>query len=188
MRPTRATLAVPASADSGEYMTAVKPCVRGHSGTERSTKSVANPKCLACEREAQRVRYAKRKAEGARQTRKSRTRDIEALRARDRARYHANKEKHAAKNRAYRAKNATKLAAYDRRRYGLPEPTRARPASCECCGRKQKGRALALDHCHATGIFRGWLCDMCNTAIGKLGDDLRGVSKALAYLQAAYST
>lgn len=69
------------------------------------------------------------------------------------------------------------------RRYrGHPEPTRPRPETCELCGRTNGRRVLALDHCHATGKFRGWLCTPCNTAIGKLGDNQAGLIRALAYL------
>jgi hypothetical protein len=39
------------------------------------------------------------------------------------------------------------------------------------------------DHDHRTGKFRGWLCRMCNTAIGALGDDVDGLERALAYLR-----
>lgn len=42
---------------------------------------------------------------------------------------------------------------------------------------------MSLDHCHHTGLFRGWLCGKCNTAIGKLGDTLEGVKRAVAYLE-----
>ncbi len=31
-------------------------------------------------------------------------------------------------------------------------------------------RKLSLDHCHGTGIFRGWLCRNCNSAAGLLRD------------------
>jgi hypothetical protein len=73
-----------------------------------------------------------------------------------------------------------------RKHRGLPDPTRAVPDVCECCGRPQRaGKQLALDHDHVTGKFRGWLCDECNTSIGKLGDDIAGLEKALAYLKAA---
>ncbi len=40
--------------------------------------------------------------------------------------------------------------------------------ACQFCGDMQ--RTLVLDHCHALGTFRGWLCQRCNTCIGGLGD------------------
>jgi hypothetical protein len=57
----------------------------------------------------------------------------------------------------------------------LPEDSR-----CECC---RKVKKLVLDHCHKTQSFRGWLCNDCNTALGKLGDNTTGVLKALDYLE-----
>jgi hypothetical protein len=66
----------------------------------------------------------------------------------------------------------------------LPVPTRPRPAACECCGGNGK-RALSLDHCHSTGQFRGWLCDNCNLGIGKLGDSVEALQRALEYLKRA---
>jgi hypothetical protein len=58
-----------------------------------------------------------------------------------------------------------------------PQPPAGTP--CECCGRI--GR-LCLDHDHTTDKFRGWLCYACNTAIGLLGDNTKGVTKVLTYL------
>lgn len=70
-----------------------------------------------------------------------------------------------------------------RKKAGLPEPTRPRPAACECCDGPPNGKGvLHLDHDHETGAFRGWLCSLCNTAIGKLGDTPAGVRRALEYL------
>lgn len=66
---------------------------------------------------------------------------------------------------------------------GYPVPTRPRPDFCECCGRAPEGRGLALDHCHITGIFRGWLCATCNMGIGALGDTLEAVTAAVGYLK-----
>jgi len=63
---------------------------------------------------------------------------------------------------------------------------------CEICGKeadivgrvKQKSkRRLVVDHCHKTGKLRGMLCDLCNTAIGKLGDDITLLEKAIKYLK-----
>ena len=56
-----------------------------------------------------------------------------------------------------------------------------RPEYCECCGKIP--RKWCLDHDHKTDKFRGWLCDKCNTGIGKLGDDLKGVKMAVKYLE-----
>ena len=55
-----------------------------------------------------------------------------------------------------------------------------RPQVCECCG--EKPRKWCLDHDHSDNSFRGWLCDPCKTGIGKLGDDIKGVRKAVRYL------
>ena len=52
-------------------------------------------------------------------------------------------------------------------------------AVCDCCG---KDKRLQLDHCHETGLFRGWLCKSCNVGIGSLGDNLEGLTKAITYL------
>ena len=38
------------------------------------------------------------------------------------------------------------------------------------------------DHDHETKEHRGWICGNCNTGIGKLGDNISGVQKALDYL------
>jgi hypothetical protein len=64
---------------------------------------------------------------------------------------------------------------------------------CDCCGKKPnvgvnvnsalRVRGLALDHDPTTNVFRGWLCNGCNTAIGALGDSLEGVLRAVDYLK-----
>ena len=81
----------------------------------------------------------------------------------------------------HRARNQARI----RVRRGLPLPTRDEPVVCECCGDVPTERGLALDHCHETKAFRGWLCNACNLGIGKLGDTIAGVELALAYLQRA---
>ena len=69
-----------------------------------------------------------------------------------------------------------------RRMRGL-SATRPCPAECELCGKPPGARALALDHCHVSGRFRGWLCGKCNTGIGMLGDTVAGLRAALRYLR-----
>ena len=57
--------------------------------------------------------------------------------------------------------------------------------NCESCNKlfvKKTKDSDRLDHCRKTKKFRGWLCDGCNTAIGKLGDNAQGVLNAFNYL------
>jgi hypothetical protein len=73
---------------------------------------------------------------------------------------------------------------YHRQYCGYPEPTHVCPEFCECCGKLPIGKqSLHLDHDHITGKFRGWLCNNCNLGIGKLGDSLEGLNKAMNYLK-----
>lgn len=117
----------------------------------------------------------------------------EANREKLTAQRRANRDKSAAYARANKAKrvayekaNRVRIRQRAQARRGLPKPLWACPAQCECCGRSPGVRALALDHCHDTGIFRGWLCGPCNTSIGVLGDSLSGLARAAAYLRRAY--
>jgi hypothetical protein len=44
-----------------------------------------------------------------------------------------------------------------------------------------------IDHCHDTQRVRGLLCSNCNTGLGRLGDNVAGLRRALAYLEAKES-
>ena len=54
-----------------------------------------------------------------------------------------------------------------------------KPEYCEICN---KEKDLFPDHSHITSKHRGWLCRGCNTAIGQLGDTIKGLKKAIQYL------
>jgi len=41
-----------------------------------------------------------------------------------------------------------------------------------------------LDHCHETNTFRGFLCSNCNSGLGRFGDDIEVMQKAIDYLLA----
>lgn len=49
--------------------------------------------------------------------------------------------------------------------------------------RNGEPKALAVDHCHATGKVRGLLCEACNQAIGKFKEDEQIMLSAIAYLR-----
>jgi Recombination endonuclease VII len=109
-------------------------------------------------------------------------------RARERYRkyYAANREKLIEQARDRNKKNPDRVRENNRRHRGLPEPLHPAPALCECCGNPPPTKwCLALDHCHVSGVFRGWLCINCNKAIGQLGDSIEGLMNAVSYLQRA---
>ena len=60
---------------------------------------------------------------------------------------------------------------------------------CDCCGKHESEfkKRLAMDHDHETGEFRGWLCQPCNTALGKLGDNPQELWRAFAYLAPSHA-
>ena len=43
-------------------------------------------------------------------------------------------------------------------------------------------KKFVLDHCHRTKQFRGWLCQMCNRALGNFKDDVKRLKRAIDYL------
>lgn len=89
--------------------------------------------------------------------------------------------------------NATRCgrcrAKYSKSRYlaqkeAGPRPTEA--VDCACCGSSTPPEKVHMDHCHETHVFRGWLCNPCNTGIGSLGDNIEGLERAIDYLKKTY--
>lgn len=55
---------------------------------------------------------------------------------------------------------------------------------CEICGCVFTPKQLAqFDHCHITGIHRGWLCYRCNTMLSLATDSITRLIKAIKYLE-----
>lgn len=58
---------------------------------------------------------------------------------------------------------------------------------CKLCGTSKplgNRNVFVVDHCHTTGQIRGLLCNHCNTGLGKLGDTVEALQRAIRYLQA----
>ncbi len=108
----------------------------------------------------------------------------ERARASKKAYYLRNRDKILSYQRAYRSANADRIKtrhlpyirARNRVRAGVlpahanlvaPPDTR-----CEACGiLENRSSPLVLDHDHASGAFRGWLCGPCNKTIGVAYED-----------------
>jgi hypothetical protein len=63
---------------------------------------------------------------------------------------------------------------------GLPAVEAAPGHLCECCLRPTQKQPHA-DHDHATGLFRGWLCQRCNLRLAAV-DDRAWLASARDYL------
>jgi Zn finger protein HypA/HybF involved in hydrogenase expression len=59
-----------------------------------------------------------------------------------------------------------------------------KPITLECpiCLDIVDGKYARLDHSHDTGKIRGWLCDNCNTALGKLKESTEVIQRALNWV------
>jgi hypothetical protein len=59
--------------------------------------------------------------------------------------------------------------------------------ACAICGKNKNyggpGNCLQIDHCHDKGVVRGLLCSNCNTGLGKFGDDIEIMERAVKYLK-----
>ena len=72
-------------------------------------------------------------------------------------------------------------------RYGLSpeeyhEMLRQQGGVCAIC--RKPGRALVMDHCHATNVVRRPLCRKCNSGLGQFDDDPDALRAAAAYVEA----
>lgn len=64
-----------------------------------------------------------------------------------------------------------------------PIPSIENPYPCDCCNKHIiTTKTIQLDHCHKTGLFRGWLCKECNISMGNLGDNISGILHVIKYM------
>jgi hypothetical protein len=52
---------------------------------------------------------------------------------------------------------------------------------CQACSSTER---ICIDHCHKTKLFRGWLCNGCNAALGHAHDSIKLLLKLADYLDA----
>jgi hypothetical protein len=60
------------------------------------------------------------------------------------------------------------------------------PFECPICGKRTIAGVsckVVLDHNHRTGAIRGWICDSCNTGIGRFKDDTELIKQAIKYVE-----
>lgn len=56
---------------------------------------------------------------------------------------------------------------------------RPKPEKCELC---DSSGIICFDHNHETGEFRGWICERCNTVLGKVKEDINLLNLLISYL------
>ena len=45
-----------------------------------------------------------------------------------------------------------------------------------------------IDHDHKTGMARAWICDSCNTGLGRFKDDINIMLEAIEYLKKQHNS
>ena len=71
-----------------------------------------------------------------------------------------------------------KVSSKDKKYYARPKVL-----VCPICNDTVDGNYARLDHCHSTGVIRGWLCDNCNTALGKLKESKEVLKRAIKWME-----
>jgi len=69
---------------------------------------------------------------------------------------------------------------YGRRKIAKLKPKVIKSGMCEVCGSDKR---IVYDHNHITGIFRGWLCNNCNVALGMVRDNPSTLKLLVAYIE-----
>ncbi len=60
------------------------------------------------------------------------------------------------------------------------------PFECPICGKRTIAgitSKVVLDHNHRTGEVRGWVCDSCNTGIGRFKDNVELIKRAIKFIE-----
>ena len=132
--------------------------------------------CRACEAAIRKLHYQTDPAKFAAASRKWCRENREHHNATKRAWHAANKAKH--KDTTLKRTYGISLGDYE----NLLALQGGVCAVCKTATHSNCGRALHVDHCHATGKIRGLLCGKCNSLLGFVNDDVKLLDAAKEYL------
>ena len=79
------------------------------------------------------------------------------------------------------------MTAADKKKWGELKPNHVN-FECPICKKVTipgVTSKVVLNHDHATGIPSGWICDSCNTGLGRFKDDIKILKQAIDYLESA---
>jgi ribosomal protein L34E len=83
-----------------------------------------------------------------------------------------------------------KRSSYTKTKFGLTleeytKKLKAQDCKCAICGLElpTSGHLTHLDHCHATGKIRAFLCTNCNRGLGHFQDSVSNLTEAITYLK-----
>lgn len=82
-------------------------------------------------------------------------------------------------------KDGVQISAADRKLWEANRPLNFSTFTCPICSKTTIVglTKVVLDHCHSTGRVRGWLCESCNTGIGRFDDSPQITRRALDWLE-----
>lgn len=82
-------------------------------------------------------------------------------------------------------KDGKKISTADRKIWEKKKPAMYTLFECPICKKTSIHgiSKIVLDHNHKTGNVRGYLCESCNTGIGRFDDDVEQVKNAITWLE-----
>ncbi|HOO97868.1 MAG TPA: Hpy99I family type II restriction endonuclease [Caldisericia bacterium] len=78
------------------------------------------------------------------------------------------------------------LLPEEKRRMNEVKPQKGSVFECPICGKRTIvgiTANLVRDHDHKTGLGREWICDSCNTGLGRFKDNIRLLERVIEYLK-----
>lgn len=163
-------------------------------GTQkRGGKSWRRRKCRDCYSEERRENYRLNPNVYKDANKRQWSKDPELYREKQRARYHKSPEVFQKRAQDRRDSGRT-LEINRKRKYGISSEDikhafDLQDGKCAICLTKESSlkEKLLVDHCHATGKFRGLLCRKCNSGIGFLCDNVEITKSAVEYLSKTHN-